>query len=145
MHRPRDMARILLPTLSYHCFQRLAHSDGQLPPTSTRSSTKEQARWIDPSILVAPPAANSADSRLHFFLSHFLPNIGDSDTDKVALDRVTFVVIKDYRPRKHPDNVDYLAVIRNLHKELIGSPRAQWIKGHQDDRRKLTNCRQTRN
>jgi hypothetical protein len=31
----------------------------------------------------------------------------------------------------------YLSIIRDLHKELRRPFQAQWIKGHQDDRRKL--------
>ncbi len=53
----------------------------------------------------------------------------------MALHRVTFVVRKDFRPTKQPDNIDYLSVIRDLHKELRRPLRAQWIKGHQDDQR----------
>jgi hypothetical protein len=52
---------------------------------------------------------------------------------KVAINRVTFVVSKDYRPTQQPDNIDYLSVIRDLHKELRRPLRAHWIKGHQDD------------
>jgi hypothetical protein len=51
----------------------------------------------------------------------------------VAINRVTFVISKDYRPTKQPDNIDYLFVIRDLHKELRRPLRTHWIKGHQDD------------
>jgi hypothetical protein len=53
---------------------------------------------------------------------------------KIAINRVTFVVLsKDHRPTKQPDNIDYLSVIRDLHKELRQPLKIQWIKGHQDD------------
>jgi hypothetical protein len=52
---------------------------------------------------------------------------------KVAINRVTFVISKDYRPTKQPDNIDYLSVIRDLHHKLRRPLRAQWIKGHQDN------------
>ena len=37
---------------------------------------------------------------------------------KIAINRVTFTVSIDHRPKKQPDNSDYLSVIRDLHKEL---------------------------
>jgi hypothetical protein len=55
---------------------------------------------------------------------------------KIAINRVTFVVSKDHRPTKQPENIDYLSVIRDLHKELRRPLKIQWIKGHQDNRSK---------
>jgi hypothetical protein len=51
----------------------------------------------------------------------------------VAINRFTFVISKDYRPTKQPDNIDYLSIIRDLYKELRRPLRTHWIKGHQDD------------
>ena len=53
---------------------------------------------------------------------------------KIAINRVIFVVSKDHRPTKQPDNTDYLSVIQDLHKELRRPLKIQWIKGHQDDK-----------
>ena len=53
---------------------------------------------------------------------------------KIAINRVTFTVSTDHRPKRQPDNSDYLSVIRDLHKELRQPLRAQWIKAQQDER-----------
>ena len=64
---------------------------------------------------------------------------------KIAINRVTFVVSKDHRPTKQPDNIDYLSVIRDLHKELRRPLKIQWIKGHQDDSSNYDTLPPTRN
>jgi hypothetical protein len=57
---------------------------------------------------------------------------------RVAINRVTFVTRKDFRPHTQPDNNDYLSVIADLHKELRRPITQVWIKSHQDDTTKHT-------
>ena len=52
---------------------------------------------------------------------------------KIAIQRVTFTVSKDHRSNTQPDNLDYLSVIKDLHRELRRPLKIQWIKGHQDN------------
>jgi hypothetical protein len=51
---------------------------------------------------------------------------------QVAINRVTLVTRKDYRPTTQPDNCDYLSLIKELFRELRRPLQAQWIKSHQD-------------
>ena len=53
---------------------------------------------------------------------------------RVAINRVTIVTRHDHSPTKQPDNVDYVAVIQDLFKELRRPMQAQWIKSHQDEK-----------
>ena len=53
---------------------------------------------------------------------------------QVAINRVTFVTRKDYRPTKQPDNCDYLSTITELYRELRRPMKAHWIKSHQDSK-----------
>ena len=51
---------------------------------------------------------------------------------QVAINRVSLVTRKDYRPTSQPDNADYLLLIKGLFRELRRPLKAQWIKSHQD-------------
>ena len=50
----------------------------------------------------------------------------------MAINRVSLVTRKDYRPTSQPDNADYLSLIKDLFRELRRPLKAQWIKSHQD-------------
>ena len=52
----------------------------------------------------------------------------------MAINRVSLVTRKDYRPTSQPDNVDYLSLIKDLYKDLRRPLSAHWIKSHQDSR-----------
>jgi hypothetical protein len=53
---------------------------------------------------------------------------------KAAISKVTMVARATSKPRRYPNDIDYVTAISELHKSLGGRLKTKWVKGHQDDR-----------
>jgi hypothetical protein len=106
----------------------LYHGSGPIDgPIDTGSSTRSELGGFTAPLLLITLLAR------HWGLRHRCKFRWLVDS-KIAINRVTFIVSKDHRPKKQPDHSDYLTVIRDLHKELRRPLKSQWIKAHQDEK-----------
>ena len=97
------------------------------PHESGSSTCSELGGFMAPLLLITSSAR-------HWGLKHRCKFRWLADS-QVAINRVTVVTHKDYRPTKQPDNCNYhLSTITELYREFRRPMQAHWIKSHQDSK-----------